>query len=237
MADMEDFKVDRVDKVDKVNKSVEAFKRYVNKQTPDGIPADRSYFDSLMRQEAKTHEATQSQQVNVAADQESKRVSILEEARRAAGVTDPNKPSTVDLLAQAQIAVDRIEGIKADLAAPELQIKNSVQRLLKNKLGDINDNLKVAFAKAGLEYVPPEQRGLRTNPLVNFLDMLSHGQSNLERLSGHVEALAAREEEIRPMDLLAVQIKVSHVQSELELFSNLLNKALESTKTLMNVQV
>lgn len=236
MADMEDFKIERVDKVDKVNKSVEAFKRYVNNETPDGIPADRSYFESLMRQE-KTHEAAQTQAVNTAAHENSTRVSLLDEARRAAGVTDPSKPSTVDLLAQTQIAVDRIESIKADLAAPELQIKNSVQRLLKNKLGDINDNLKVAFAKAGLEYVPPEQRGLRTNPLVNFLDMLSSGQTNLERLSGHVEALAAHEDQIRPMDLLAVQIKVSHVQSQLEFFSNLLNKSLESTKTLMNVQV
>jgi len=37
--------------------------------------------------------------------------------------------------------------------------------------------------------------------------------------------------------LLAVQVKLSFVQQELEFFTNVLNKALESTKTIMNIQV
>jgi hypothetical protein len=38
-------------------------------------------------------------------------------------------------------------------------------------------------------------------------------------------------------DMLAMQIKVGYVQQEIEFFTSLLNKALESTKTIMNVQV
>jgi hypothetical protein len=37
--------------------------------------------------------------------------------------------------------------------------------------------------------------------------------------------------------MLAMQVKVGFVQQEMEFFTGMLNKALESTKTLMNVQV
>ena len=43
--------------------------------------------------------------------------------------------------------------------------------------------------------------------------------------------------QITPANMLAIQMKMGYVQQQIELFTSLLNKALESTKTIMNVQV
>jgi hypothetical protein len=43
--------------------------------------------------------------------------------------------------------------------------------------------------------------------------------------------------EITPANMLRIQMKVSYMQQEIEFFTAVLNKALESTKTIMNVQV
>jgi len=43
--------------------------------------------------------------------------------------------------------------------------------------------------------------------------------------------------QLSPATMLLIQIKVGYIQQEIELFTSMLNKALESTKTIMNVQV
>lgn len=52
-----------------------------------------------------------------------------------------------------------------------------------------------------------------------------------------LESMGNRREEISTANMMAIQIKVQQVQQELEFFSNLLNQAMQASKTLMNVQV
>ena len=234
----DDFTVEKIGKLKKVSSSVDAFKRFVETQSTQGIPNDRQYFESLMRQEKRIN-ATERRDAEKAIVDGTKKPSLMDELARINRKTEKvTEASTHNLIAQTQEAVGRIDLLKQSLDKPGLEIKGSVQGILKGKLRDINESLKLAFSKAGIDYVPPEKIGPRANPAREFLNYLSHGQHQLETLSTHVEGIAARrDDEIRPADLLALQIKMNHVQQELEFFSGMLNKTLESTKTLMNVQV
>lgn len=228
---------EKIEKVRKVSKAITSFQKILEKQHVPGEAPNKEYFDRLMGQDKNLKVEAEEQKV---AQQRygDKKPSLLDEVADVNRRIDRVSESTADdLIGQAKDAVSQIDKLKNQLAQPELQIRGSVQHLLKTKLSDINDNLKLAFAKAGLDYVEPDQKRAGPNPVRRFLDLLSHGQSQLESLSSHVQGLSARKDEISPADLLALQLKVSHVQQELEFFTALLNKSLESTKTLMNVQV
>lgn len=140
---------------------------------------------------------------------------------------------------------DRITEIKATLESPDIKLKHSYQNLLENKLTHIDDSLKLALEKVGAEYEPiaaaPGQTGIGVQDAIHkFLGFLSNSQSRLQNVSHEVQNYREKSQatgHMSPADLLSVQLKVSFVQQELELFANLLNKALESTKTVMNVQI
>ena len=143
-----------------------------------------------------------------------------------------------ELAIQSRQVIAEIEGLKNTLNNPDLELKRSYQTILRNKLQHIDDSLRVALDKAGLEYVPPEEiKSSMKSPVERFLGFLTHGQTQMERLNGEVQAMAASKEQLKPASMLAIQLKVGYMQQELEFFSSLLNKALESTKTIMNVQV
>jgi hypothetical protein len=97
--------------------------------------------------------------------------------------------------------------------------------------------LRIALTKAGVEYTPAEKVSPTENPIVKFVGYLTHAQYQLQHLGDTIEQLQLTQKELTPANMLAIQIKVGYVQQEIEFFTSLLNKALESTKTIMNVQV
>ena len=140
---------------------------------------------------------------------------------------------------QSKNVIAQLEDIKARLSDPQVEIKDDYKRILKNKLEHIDGNLKIALEKAGVEYVPPEvMLNLENNtPVKRFLGLLTDGQDKLKALGGELQVFADTDKHINPASLLMIQIKVNYIQQEIEFFTSLLNKALESTKTIMNVQV
>lgn len=175
-----------------------------------------------------------------------------------AGIEELNQPSLMDVAKQqytgANGKVDssaalssiqqssdkistRIDEIKEVLSGQDVSIKHSYEGLLEDKLTHIDDSLQIALEKAGLEYVPsPATEGI-PSAIEKFLGFLTKSQSTLENISTEVARLQTGGKMVHPADLLAVQLKMNYVQQEMELFTNLLNKGLESTKTLLNVQV
>jgi len=154
---------------------------------------------------------------------------------------DQSIPTSNELVEQTKDTVNRIEKVKETLETAQVEIKRPVQRLMRNKLTHIEDSLRIATTKSGAETTKevPEVAGEKKefSPLTNFIDHLTHSQVQLENLGAYLESMQASNEELAPANMLAIQIKVNHVQQELEFFTNLLNKSLESTKALMNVQV
>ena len=126
--------------------------------------------------------------------------------------------------------------LKKKLASPELELKGPLRNVLKERLKSIEANLSSALKQAGIDFSAPKKVA-RGNPVMNFLNLLTHGQDRLQKLSGLIAGLAEEGKMISPAKLLSIQLKVTYVGQELEFFTNVLNKSLESTKTIMNIQV
>jgi molecular chaperone GrpE (heat shock protein) len=194
---------------------------------------NQDHFEELMKQSTtETNKIAQEAKV-----EEASKTSPMDAAKKAAGSIERYPElSAESLVAQAQDAINKIDNLKRDLQTPNLELKGSVQTLLKSKLEHIDDNLKVALNKIGSEYEDMKDVGIG-KPIERFINFLTHSQYQLDNLAEDVQLMHLNGEEISPASMLAVQIKVNYVQQELEFFTSLLNKALESTKTIMNVQV
>lgn len=167
----------------------------------------------------------------------SQKNSPIEEMREISNSSmKATRVTPAELIAQTQEAINRMEVVKGTLRTPDVQVKESLTPLLDSKLEHIDENLRSAMTKSGSEYVPraiaPE-----VNPITRFLGFLTDGQYKLQTIAADVERMHLNKQEINPAAMIAIQIKVGLITQELEFFSGLLNKALESTKTIMNVQV
>jgi hypothetical protein len=119
---------------------------------------------------------------------------------------------------------------------PGTEIQNSYKRPLANHLNHVEENLKIASSKAGLEYKPEIGATEGTNPGKRFMQMLTNSEAQIDKLTGQMNKMGASGK-IDPTEMLIINQKMHMVQQEIELFTSLLNKALESTKTLLNTQV
>lgn len=154
-------------------------------------------------------------------------------------VSKMSKLNPEALKTQAKEVISQIDQVKTKLAQTQTEIKPSYQTLLRNRLTHIDDNLKIALNKAGVEYTPPPKTAEtgKTNPIERFVSFLTNSQHQLENLHSTIENLNITGAQLSPANMLALQMKMGAVQQQIELFTSLLNKALESTKSIMNVQV
>jgi hypothetical protein len=225
------------------NEAIEAVKgigKGVATTTP-GISQDmepnKDRFDSMMAKESSERSIVPL--TPPPAVEAVSKPSPMDELRKLNAKVDAiSKASPAEISGQAQQLIAEIDLINKKFA-PHAQspITPSYNALLKNRLSHIDDTLKIALSKAGLEYTAPVQPTGTGNPIEKFLGYLTHGQYQLEHLGSAIAQVQGKGMEVTPADMLAIQVKVNQIQQELEFFTNVLNKALESTKTLMNVQV
>lgn len=111
---------------------------------------------------------------------------------------------------------------------------------LSGKVVHIEAALKSALRTAGVEVNPhivAPDTGSMKNPVVKFLNFLTQNDNQLKSILDDINNVNKVGSRLGYGDLLAVQVKLGFAQQQLELFANILNKALESIKTVMNVQV
>jgi hypothetical protein len=224
--------VERIDPLEKSSKSTE-----YGIDGTEGITRmapDKEKFDSLLKP-PNPEKAIVIDKVPL----DQARGSLFDEVRLFGNkVGSLGKVSRKDLVAQAEGVVRQIEEIKQKLATPNLEISKSSQTLLQSKLSHIDENLRVALSKAGLEYDSyVENTDKKLSPIERFLGFLTHGQAQLASLSDEVNRMDLNSKELSPVNMLRVQMKVGYITQEVEFFTSVLNKSLESTKTIMNVQV
>lgn len=233
-----DDKIEKIEKLEKVSESARSADgsrddvRELERQPPN-----KDHFDSLVNNaaEQKTPRRTvSSEQIEPVT-----KSSLMDEVRNLNIKVDRfSKVNPTDLVAQAEDAVKQIETIKGKLKTPDLELKPATQALLQNKLSHIDENLRVALSKAGLEYTPAANlENKAVNPIERFLGFLTNGQEQLASLGNEINQMHLHDKEISPANMLRIQMKVGYITQEIEFFTNVLNKALESTKTIMNVQV
>lgn len=229
-----------IEKIEKIDGSLAKLEH-----TPDieRIPANKEQFETLMQKnQGGTASSAGSATAEVKTVPNTQPASIMTVAR---DLNYSDARTTSSILSQTQEAITTIDKIKKSLNSPDVQVRKSAQQLLNNKLSHIDESLKIALSKAGVEYEVPTDLAIseektphdRPNPIKRFLHLLTDGQWQLERLGGELQAMEANSQQLTPVNMLAIQVKVAQIQQELELFSSLLNKGLESIKTIMNIQV
>jgi hypothetical protein len=218
---------DKIEKIEKISEKIEKVA-----QDPGNI-ADPDHFAALMRQQSAKTDLTVAQK-----EPSAKIDNPFDTVRELNQSTNPeNVPTANDIVTQTQDVIGKIDTLKEKLATPNLEISGPVKNILRNKLEHIDESLKIAISKAGGEYQPFEKPTGLMSPLDRFIGLLQHGQSQLDNLSTTVTALQDKNGQLSPANMLLIQIKVSQISQEIELFTSMLNKALESTKAIMNVQV
>jgi len=201
------------------------------------VQPNKDHFDSLMAsKDAQNKPAVINAPTQIEA---AAKLSPMDELRNLNNKVEAiSRASPDEIRKKASEIVAQIDDINKKYSGyPHVHISPSYQALMKNRLTHIDDTLKIAMSKAGLEFTPPVSPANAANPLEKFLGYLSQGQYQLEHLSESIAQIQSKGLEITPADMMMIQVKVNQIQQELEFFTNLLNKALESTKTLMNVQV
>lgn len=228
---------DKIEAVQKVSKALEPQK--INPEADiERVAPNKEHFQSLMNaEEQKFASQRQSTEVTLSTSK-TQPTSLMDEVKKLnTSVNQVAQLTPEDLRNQAGKLIAQLEDVKTQLSSAT-DMKSSYQNLLRNRLTHVDDTLKVALSKAGVEYKTPEVLTNKTvNPIDRFMGYLTQGQYQLEHLQDSIGALSQQGKQLTPGDMLAIQIKVGQISQEIELFTSLLNKALESTKTLMNVQV
>lgn len=224
--------IEKIDKVKKVTKAAtKPVQNIAAEEQLKRLGPNKEQFDKLMVDQTK----------KVATDEKiepARKRSPIEELREMnSSSAKPTRVTPVELVAQTQEAINKMEDIKGRLKTPDIAVKESLTPILDNKLEHVNENIQAALSKTGAEYSPPPVTAPTENPVYRFLGFLTDGQYKLQTLAMEVEKMHLKREDLNPAALLTIQIKVGYITQELEFFSSLLNKALESTKTIMNVQV
>lgn len=223
------------DDIEKIEKIAESSLKTEDKVH---LEPDKARFDSLMDQNQQPAAAEKAaRELKPAALEEvAGKPNFMDEVAKSQHKVEPINASSKDLASQTQNLAENIEKVRATLVT-QPTINDAYGRLLRNRLTHIDDNVKIALSKAGVEFATPAQAAGTLNPVERFLGTLSHAQFQLEGLGTYLEQMSNNQEQLSPANMMSIQIKVTHIQQELEFFTNLLNKALESTKTIMNVQV
>lgn len=233
--------VERIERVEKTDPSKMALE--ITETEEVSAPQKAKFDDAVTRAESKW-DAHNPKTNLVAAEDPVQKLSPIDQMSIGSHRIERLKPVTVDqivqqaddLRANIQAPIAKIE--EAQASRPDARISPAHDALLTDKLIHVDSSLKTALNKVGVEVTAQEiQKNVGDKPLVKFLNMLSNSDRQLFTLTSEVSAMQNSKERLSPEKLLAVQIKLGFVQSELEFFTNVLNKALESTKTIMNVQV
>jgi len=193
------------------------------------LSPNKERFDSLY--------VTEAQPVSAVNQAEIQRVSPMHEIAEVNRQVSEMKLLPRDqFVAQIDEAVGKIRSLKTRIEAPDATIKPEFRTTLRHKLTHIDETLQVTLNKLGIEYKVPEVADAPKTPLHRFLGLLESGQGQLEALGSEIKNMQ-NVAVLTPQAMLGLQYKVNIVQQQLELFTSCLNKALESTKTVMNTQV
>lgn len=183
--------------------------------------------------------------------------SPIEDMSQASNKTQLLKPPSVEEV------INQAEDLRKSLQGPQQQLKalqtaeprvfsSSLEELQNvdprafssgvmttgsDKLIHIDSSLRAVLNRTGVEVKAEHvsSPGLTSKPLVHFLNYLTNSNQQMNAILLQLHTMDKRR--LGPTELLALQIKIGFIQSELEFFANVVNQAMTSIKTIMNIQV
>jgi hypothetical protein len=205
-------------------------------------PTRVKFDDAVAKAESKWDHAQKRDLAVASTEENATKLSPIVEMSVSEKRIERLKPVTVEQVVQyADGARDKIRtavtAVEDAQKSPNARISPAHDAILTDKLIHIDSSLKTSLSKVGVEVQAQDIAKTGQPPLVKFLNYLSNGDRQLNTLVTEIQSINVTKERLTPEKLLAVQIKLNFVQQELEFFTNVLNKAVEGTKTIMNVQV
>jgi len=179
------------------------------------------------------------------------------EAAHEKVVESTQKQSLLDLASAKVAEKPQVAPVPKDIEQQATSLREALERpraTLYDNQNLIVDASAVSALSANVEHIDralQDALHLTTNvevgsaipapttkpPLERFLNFLTESDRRLSGIISEVQGLQLEKQRLTPATLLAMQVKIGFIQQELEFFTTTLNKALESTKTIMNVQI
>ncbi len=154
------------------------------------------------------------------------------------GVQAPlGTPSMDSLQTQTNQVNQNLQVVNQQLNTKNLSLNQSQKYLLRNKLTDANESVRLAASKAGVDVGPAVQTTGKLNPIAKFLNYVTDSQSQLASVQNKLKELSSEGKSLSAGQMLMIQVKLNKAQQALEYSSTLLGKAVEDIKTLFNVQI
>jgi hypothetical protein len=167
--------------------------------------------------------------------------SLMELAKKTTQEVPKVAPTPSDLSTQAARLHQRLQTVEAGLTRiqnVEVQLPDATVKKLSTHIEHIDQGLRdVTKLTKGVEVGAIQAIGKDKPPLVRFLSYLTESDKKLNTFFDELGGLKIGEQKLTPDVLMAIQIKMGFISQELDFFTSMLNKALESTKTVMNVQI
>jgi len=135
-------------------------------------------------------------------------------------------------------ATSQNQGLQTRLQQTNVNdLSRSQQFMLNQKLSSANDHIQSAANRAGVDTSKFGQpTAVPGGPIGKFLNMLSEGQQMLTSARNQIP-LMADAGTIKPGDFLAIQMKMSVAQIDLDFASQILGKTSDALSKLMNINI
>jgi hypothetical protein len=241
------FQYHKIDKIERVEQITSQIPEVTDIASTDAATATTKtkFEEAVARADTKWDVAAKNPSTLVAAAEETvSKPGILSESSLVEHKVSKIGPANPDqIIAQAQelktkLSVPINTITEAQNRPTPVSINPANEAILTDKLIHVESHLKTALSKVGVEVQAKDLPVGGQKPLVKFLNYLTNSDAQLSTLMGEINGMSTTSKEgLRPDVLLALQIKLGFIQSEVEFFTNVLNKAVEGIKTTMNVQV
>lgn len=214
-----------VDKVDETERLVEAEKIKFNEALERADPA-RANVELRKTQIEEGAPATQ-------------KPSLLDLAKRGKAI--PTGAATTEALAMNATGLRKsFQGPRAQLMSYQsksIEIPSEFSRQMDTRIEHMDKSLIDAKQLASGIRVESAIDVSSSSPTRKFLGFLTDADKRLETIVSDINTYTSGGKKLSPEKLLSIQIKLNYVQQEMEFFTNILNRSIESIKTLMNVQI
>lgn len=244
MADRAFQQHEKVGKIEKVDNVVDMPRVDLEVNNVDEVsaPSKVKFEQALERADSKWDHTQRQQVILVADDPGSMKPSPIAELSMSEKRVDRLKPVTIEELIEKGDAArtkfaDAISKVEeTDKKNPDLRVSRAHDAILTDKLIHVDSNLQTALSKVGVE-VKAQDVAPSSSPLRKYLNYLTNSDKQMHTLVSEIQGFNVTNQRLKPEQLLSLQIKINYIQQQIEFFTNILNKAVEGTKTIMNIQV
>ena len=145
-------------------------------------------------------------------------------------------PSMEGLLKQIDTTQGLIKDLQNNLDFPQLKLKKAHERLIKDKLQNVVEDISGA-AKASKTSLLPPTNTENMQPIAKFLSFIGDGHGQLKSVQNNLAEMVKKKKKITPANMLLMQVKIAEAQQNIEFSSILLSKVIDGIKQTLNIQI